>query len=123
MTISQFFWFVIYILCNLLKIFKELDENGDKKISFEEFWIWWTSGKPSKMEKLVYYKLKAMKILKKAHSEFTRAGLSIDKFENSIDTHYFALNYGTSKGLSKVDLEILLKSTKKYWLLYVHNLN
>lgn len=28
-----------------IKIFDDLDINGDKKISFPEFWRWWSKGK------------------------------------------------------------------------------
>lgn len=83
--------------------------NSDKKISFDEFWEWWSSGKPNKLEKLVYYKLKGMKLLKKAHAEFTRMGGSLDaKYDKSIDTHYVALNYGSSKGELSVHLNVYL---------------
>ena len=47
-------------------------------ISFEEFWAWWGSGRPNQLESLVYHKLKAMKLLKKAHANFTRLGGSLE---------------------------------------------
>jgi Ca2+-binding EF-hand superfamily protein len=31
------------------KIFKDLDENKDGKISFDEFWVWWNSGRSNKL--------------------------------------------------------------------------
>lgn len=97
--ISLFIW-IFCTIHNALKIFKDLDIDGDNKISFEEFWAWWASGKPNKLEKLVYFKLKGMKILKKAHTEFSRIGsLLEDKYEKKkVDTHYVALNYGSHKG-------------------------
>ena len=48
---------------------------------------------------MVYYKLKSLKLLKKAHADFTRFGGSIEsKYDEKIDTHYYAFNYGESKG-------------------------
>lgn len=56
--------------------------NKDNQISFNEFWEWWKRGHSNKLEKMVYFKLKAMKSLKKVHSEFTRLGGSLDaKYE------------------------------------------
>eukprot|EP01006_Ploeotia_vitrea_P034817 TRINITY_DN65803_c0_g1_i1.p1 TRINITY_DN65803_c0_g1~~TRINITY_DN65803_c0_g1_i1.p1 ORF type:complete len:140 (-),score=6.76 TRINITY_DN65803_c0_g1_i1:1031-1450(-) len=81
------------------KIFADLDVNKDKMIDFDEFWDWWSSGRPNKLEKLVYFKLKSMKLLKKAHADFVRIGGSLDaKYDDSIDTHYAAINYGESPG-------------------------
>lgn len=55
-----------------------MDINNDGKISFEEFWDFWRrekSGNPSlKMDKMIYLKLKGMKLLSKANSEFIRFG-------------------------------------------------
>ena len=43
-----------------------IDINKDGKLSFEEFYEWWKYGKENKLEKLIYFKMKAMKLLKKA---------------------------------------------------------
>ncbi len=43
-----------------------------------EFWEWWKLGRPNKLEKIVYFKLKAMKSLKYVYSEFTRIGMSLE---------------------------------------------
>ncbi|KAL4451067.1 hypothetical protein ABPG74_021389 [Tetrahymena malaccensis] len=98
---------------DIQQIFLDLDQNSDKKISFEEFWAWWSSGKPNKLEKLVYYKLKGMKLLKLAHTEFTRMGASLDsKYEKSIDSHYIALNYGSSKGDLSAHINLYIQHSK-----------
>jgi hypothetical protein len=62
-------WILTFII---LKIFSDLDINKDNLIDFNEFWTWWSSGRPNKLEKMVYYKLKSMKLLKKAHADFVR---------------------------------------------------
>lgn len=61
-----------------------------------------TKGKGNKLEKLVFYKLKALNLLKKAHSEFVHLGASLEsKYDTSMDNHYIAVNLGESAcGLS-----------------------
>lgn len=50
-----------------------------------------------------------MKLLKNAHVEFTRMGESIEsKYDKSIDTHYIAINYGSSKGEFSAHVNIFL---------------
>lgn len=72
-------------------------------IDFEEFWNWWKLGRPNKLEKLVYFKLKSQKLLEKAHADFMRYGGSLDaKFDNKNDIHYFAINYGEKLGLFNI---------------------
>lgn len=74
-----------------------MDVNKDGKLSFDEFWDWWKFGRSNKLEKLVFFKLKAMNLLKKAHSEFVRMGTSLEsKYDNKIDNHYMAVNLGES---------------------------
>jgi Ca2+-binding EF-hand superfamily protein len=46
-------------------IIKNLDSNGDGKISFEEFKFWWEHGHKGSLGKLVYLKAKSMKLTKK----------------------------------------------------------
>jgi len=76
-------------------------------ISFTEFWDWWSSGRPNKLEKLVYYKLKASKLLKKAHGDFMRLGGSLEsKYDDKDITHYFAINYGQDLGQSRASLSL-----------------
>lgn len=48
-----------------------------------------------------------MQLLRRAHSEFTRLGGSLEnKFDKSVDTHYVALNYGSSPGAVSLHLII-----------------
>jgi hypothetical protein len=54
-----------------------VDLNKDYKISFEEFWEWWCWGKEKKLEQLVFFKLKALNLLKRVNVEFTRQGASL----------------------------------------------
>jgi Ca2+-binding EF-hand superfamily protein len=46
----------------LNKTMKIIDTNGDGKISFEEFYVWWHHGVTNKLEELVYIRMKSMKI-------------------------------------------------------------
>jgi Ca2+-binding EF-hand superfamily protein len=46
----------------LNKTMKIIDTNGDGKISFEEFYVWWLHGVTNKLEELVYLRMKSMKI-------------------------------------------------------------
>ena len=39
---------------------KCIDLNGDGKISFNEFYIWWHHGVNKKMENLVYARMKGL---------------------------------------------------------------
>lgn len=79
------------------KILIDLDINKDGKISFEELWEWWKYGKGNKLEKFVFFKLKAMNLLKSAHSEFIRMGASLEsKYDSALDNHYIAVNLGES---------------------------
>jgi len=41
------------------QIFKDIDSDGNKRISLEEFINWWQYGKLNQMEKLLKLKLKA----------------------------------------------------------------
>ncbi|KAL4469444.1 hypothetical protein ABPG74_004697 [Tetrahymena malaccensis] len=92
-------------------IFQELDVNKDQKISFEEFWEWWKLGRPNKLEKMVYYKLKSMKLLKKAHADFLRLGSALDvKYDKSVDKLYVALNYGSHPGDTRIQAKVHLNT-------------
>ncbi len=43
--------------------------------------------------------MKGLNLLKKAHTEFVRYGGSLEaKYDNVIDNHYVAVNYGESHG-------------------------
>lgn len=46
-----------------------IDTDGDGQISFEEFYQWWYYGKQNKLEKLIYYKFKNSKQLKKVQKK------------------------------------------------------
>lgn len=48
----------------LKSIVKNLDSNGDGKISFSEFKFWWENGHKGNMGKLVYLKAKSMRLTK-----------------------------------------------------------
>ncbi|KAL4487907.1 hypothetical protein ABPG72_022767 [Tetrahymena utriculariae] len=92
-------------------IFSELDVNKDQKISFEEFWEWWKLGRPNKLEKMIYYKLKSMKLLKKAHANFLRLGSALDvKYDKSVDKVYVALNYGSHPGDTRIQAKVHLNT-------------
>lgn len=92
-------------------IMKELDINNDGRISFNEFWDWWVYGRANKLEKMVFLKLKAMNLLKKAHSDFTRFGANFfDKYDNVLDHHYFAFNFGESPNETLLQFRALLKT-------------
>ena len=84
--------------------------NKDGKISFEEFWDWWTYGRANKLERLVFLKLKAMNLLKKAHANFVRYGASLEsKFDKSIDHHYIALNMGVPSSETSASVKINIR--------------
>lgn len=54
-------------------------------------------GKPNKLEKLVYYKLKSMKLLDKAHTNYARlAGNLEQKYEDKLTENYINLAFGES---------------------------
>lgn len=54
----------------LKKIMKNLDINGDGKISFDEFKFWWMEGRKGKLGDLVYLKAKSMKLTNMFLSQF-----------------------------------------------------
>eukprot|EP00828_Plagiopyla_frontata_P002111 TRINITY_DN10145_c0_g1_i1.p1 TRINITY_DN10145_c0_g1~~TRINITY_DN10145_c0_g1_i1.p1 ORF type:complete len:451 (-),score=71.39 TRINITY_DN10145_c0_g1_i1:80-1432(-) len=95
------------------RIFKDLDINKDGKISFDEFWDWWQFGRSNKLEKLVFFKLKAMNLLNQAHSEFVRMGGSLEsKYDKTLDNHYIAFNMGESK--CGTDLEVKVNVNNEF---------
>jgi hypothetical protein len=103
-------------------IFAEIDTNKDGKISFGEFAIWWNSGKATKLEGLVYYQLKAHKLLSKAHSDLTRLGQSLDtKYDNTVEAHYFGIQAGESEHKTKLDFKAAFGGTEEK-LLFEHTL-
>lgn len=58
---------------------------------------------------MVYYKLKSLKLLKKAHADFVRIGGSLDvKYNNNIDKFYAALNYGSHPGDTRIQAKVFL---------------
>ena len=95
--------------------------NKDGKISFNEFWEWWTYGCSNSLEELVFLKLKIMNLLKKAHSEFVRMGGSLEsKFNDKIDRHYFAVNMGESKCGTSLAFNINM-GNQKLFLIHMEN--
>jgi Ca2+-binding EF-hand superfamily protein len=57
-------------------VFDELDENGDKKISFAEFEKWWKKGRAGKgevMKKIVGMQAKAKRLIEGLHNEIAEA--------------------------------------------------
>ena len=52
---------------------------------------------------MVYLKLMAMGLLKKAHSEFTRQGATLyQKYDGKLQTHYLAINNGEQIGFTRI---------------------
>lgn len=47
----------------LAKVVKEMDLNGDGKISFSEFYYWWRYSRQGKLKKVVGLKFKALKLI------------------------------------------------------------
>jgi hypothetical protein len=89
-----------------------VDINKDNQISFDEFWNWWQYGKNGKLEKLVFMKLKLMNLLKKVNSEFTRFGISLyQKYDKTMDHHYWAVNYGDHPCHVKLDSNFIYKGS------------
>ena len=74
-------------------IFKDIDKNFDNKITFDEFKTWWKMGKDNKMEKMVYLKLKALSLLKKANMASERfGGLLENKYgDDDVNNFHFGL--------------------------------
>lgn len=57
-------------------------------------------------------KLKLMNLLKKVNSEFTRFGISLyQKYDKSVDHHYWAVNYGDHPCHVKLDSNLLYKGS------------
>ena len=84
-------------------IFKDIDKNFDNKITFEEFKTWWKMGKDNKMEKMVYLKLKALSLLKKANLASERyGGLLENKYgDDDVNNYHFGLKMGEPEELSR----------------------
>jgi len=85
------------------KVFGEVDKNFDGKITFMEFAEWWRLGKDNKMEKMVYMKLKALNMLKKARQAHTRYGTLLEsKYgdKNQKNVHV-GVSVGTPEEISK----------------------
>jgi len=96
------------------KIFSEVDTNKDGKISFGEFSIWWYSGKATKLEGLVYYQLKAHKLLSKAHGHVSRLGQSLDtKYDATVENHYFGIQAGEAEYKTKLDFKVAFGGTEE----------
>ena len=103
-------------------IFSEIDANKDGNISFEEFSIWWHSGKANKLEGLVYYQLKAQKLLSKAHASVQRLGKSLDtKYDTTVESHYIGIQAGDSEHKTKIDIRAAMGGEEEK-LLFDHTL-
>lgn len=75
-----------------MQIFSKIDTNHDGKLSFEEFYTWWLYGASDKFEALIYYKLKAMKLIEKAQVKLNKlGGLLSNKIEKEYMNSYVAI--------------------------------
>ena len=69
---------------------KLLDLNKDGKISLEEFNFWWTHGKTSKLEELVWLRMKSLKLSNRIKSKVAKWGgfkHSADRANHSYHFH------------------------------------
>lgn len=51
----------------LNKMVKDMDTNGDGRISYPEFEYWWKFGQKGKLKRIVALKYKAMKLVHQAN--------------------------------------------------------
>ena len=56
---------------------KEMDINGDGKISLDEFKYWWQYSKKGQMKRLVGLKFKAMKLIHKVGAKVASSSVDL----------------------------------------------
>ena len=102
----------------LSDIVKNLDTNGDGKISLEEFKFWWLNGLKGKMGKLVFLKAKSMKMTKEFLGQFEKAGVDLSSFskESDIDMMSFSLSCGEPvEDAMEMDATIIHRGDRFKW--------
>ncbi len=67
----------------LKEIMTNLDVNSDGRISFEEFEYWWNTGRKGGLERLVFMKAKAMKMMNFLKKWFLDEGINLDVLNTS----------------------------------------
>lgn len=86
-------------------VFDELDENGDHKISFEEFSKWWKRGRHGQgatMKKMISYHAKANRFLEGAHAEIVQVA-SVESVDDD-DLTKFSLDVKVGDEISDAKL-------------------
>lgn len=87
---------------------KSLDRNGDGKVNFEDFYVWWHHGITNKLEPLVKIRMKGIQARNKLLKKIEKiGGLFENKFETETSSHYIGLNIGEAPPLSYLDFKIL----------------
>lgn len=87
-------------------IFADIDSNKDNKISFDEFFVWWSFGRENKLEKLVYLQLKAMNLLNKAKAAYNKVGGLLEaKYNKDVSSHFFNVSLGSQESKSSISVK------------------
>ena len=74
---------------------KDMDTNGDGRISFAEFEYWWKFGQKGKLKKIVALKFKALKLIHQANKKLTESSVKLqEEYTGELSSYEISVGLG-----------------------------